>query len=87
MFDFDSFDAAKYERDEQLENGDINWLVPGVFVAFSGPLDAPKRLASGGSTWHPRQYARYCRDHGVSTVVRLNKPRSEERRVGKECPM
>jgi cell division cycle 14 len=73
LFSWDAFDVAAYEHDEQLGNGDLNWIVPGLFVAFSGPLDAVKRLSDGRTTWHPRKYREYFRTNGVVAVVRLNK--------------
>lgn len=41
-FDFKKFDLAEYEHYEKVENGDLNWMVPGKFVAFSSPYDKPK---------------------------------------------
>ncbi|XP_072500235.1 dual specificity protein phosphatase CDC14A isoform X7 [Notamacropus eugenii] len=37
FFDFESFDVEEYEHYERVENGDFNWIVPGKFLAFSGP--------------------------------------------------
>jgi len=73
IFDWATFDVEAYEHDEQLANGDLNWIVPGLFIAFSGPLDAVKRLSDGRTTWHPRQYREYFRSRGIVAVVRLNK--------------
>jgi cell division cycle 14 len=28
-----------YEHFERVENGDINWIIPGKFAAFMGPVD------------------------------------------------
>lgn len=33
-FNFDTFDIQEYEYYEKVENGDLNWLVPGKFLAF-----------------------------------------------------
>jgi cell division cycle 14 len=33
-----SFDVVAYQHYERVENGDLNWIVPGRFLAFSGPL-------------------------------------------------
>lgn len=35
--DFSSFDVEEYEHYERAENGDLNWIIPGKFLAFSGP--------------------------------------------------
>ena len=33
----DTFDPDEYEHYERVENGDFNWILPGKFLAFSGP--------------------------------------------------
>lgn len=38
---FSDFDNREYEYYEKLENGDLNWIIPGKFMAFMGPLDDP----------------------------------------------
>lgn len=35
--DFSIFDVEEYEHYERAENGDLNWIIPGKFLAFSGP--------------------------------------------------
>jgi cell division cycle 14 len=32
-----TFNLQEYEYYEQVENGDLNWILPGKFIAFSGP--------------------------------------------------
>lgn len=32
-----TFNLEEYEYYEQVENGDLNWILPGKFIAFSGP--------------------------------------------------
>ena len=36
------FDVAEYDHYEAVENGDLNWIVPGRFLAFSGPYPTPR---------------------------------------------
>jgi cell division cycle 14 len=36
-FDYKKFNLRDYEYYEKVENGDLNWIIPGKFVAFSGP--------------------------------------------------
>jgi cell division cycle 14 len=67
------FDIDAYERLEQFKNGDMNWLIPGKFLAFSGPLDDPKPLPGGGYTFRPHDYVPIFKAIGVTMVVRLNK--------------
>lgn len=38
-YSYDKFDAREYEHYEKVENGDLNWIVPGKFIAFMGPVD------------------------------------------------
>ncbi|XP_068449199.1 dual specificity protein phosphatase CDC14AB [Clinocottus analis] len=72
FFDFETFDVDEYEHYERVENGDLNWIVPGKFLAFSGPH--PKTTMENGYPLHaPEAYFPYFRKHNVTTVVRLNK--------------
>ncbi|XP_071328977.1 dual specificity protein phosphatase CDC14AB isoform X2 [Trachinotus anak] len=49
FFDFETFDVDEYEHYERVENGDLNWIVPGKFLAFSGPHPKTK-IENDGST-------------------------------------
>jgi cell division cycle 14 len=40
-YNFKDFDNKEYEYYEKLENGDLNLIIPGKFIAFMGPLDNP----------------------------------------------
>ncbi|XP_020335844.1 dual specificity protein phosphatase CDC14AB isoform X3 [Oncorhynchus kisutch] len=72
FFDFETFDVDEYEHYERVENGDFNWIVPGKFLAFSGPH--PKSKIENGYPLHaPEAYFPYFRKHNMTTVVRLNK--------------
>ncbi|XP_069375650.1 dual specificity protein phosphatase CDC14AB isoform X2 [Paralichthys olivaceus] len=72
FFDFEAFDVDEYEHYERVENGDLNWIVPGKFVAFSGPH--PKTKVENGYPLHaPEAYFPYFRKHNVTTIIRLNK--------------
>jgi cell division cycle 14 len=53
-----------------VENGDLNWIVPGKFVAFSGPLNVTDKYGS----FTPDDYVPIFKKFGVQLVVRLNKP-------------
>ncbi|XP_047231101.1 dual specificity protein phosphatase CDC14AB isoform X2 [Girardinichthys multiradiatus] len=72
FFDFETFDMDEYEHYERVENGDLNWIVPGKFLAFSGPH--PKSKIENGYPLHaPEAYFPYFRKHDVTTIIRLNK--------------
>lgn len=36
------FNLRDYEFYERVENGDLNWIIPGKFIAFSGPSPTPR---------------------------------------------
>jgi cell division cycle 14 len=40
-FNYKTFNLAEYEHYEKIENGDLNWILPNKFVAFSSPSDKP----------------------------------------------
>ncbi|KAG2484766.1 hypothetical protein HYH03_016420 [Edaphochlamys debaryana] len=67
-----SWSLEEYEYYEQVENGDLNWIVPGKFVAFSGPAARSNEIA-GYRLHTPEDYWDYFRRRGVAAIVRLNK--------------
>ena len=75
-YKFKSFDNKEYEYYERMENGDLNWVIPGKFLAFMGPMDEPptgyynQRL---GNT--PEDYIEVFKHFKVSRVIRLNEPK------------
>ncbi|XP_026201585.1 dual specificity protein phosphatase CDC14AB isoform X2 [Anabas testudineus] len=72
FFNFETFDVDEYEHYERVENGDLNWIVPGKLLAFSGPH--PKTTIENGYPLHaPEAYFPYFRKHNVTSIVRLNK--------------
>lgn len=38
-YNFRTFNVKEYEHYEKVENGDLNWIIPGKFLAFMGPVD------------------------------------------------
>ncbi|KAI8468258.1 MAG: cell division cycle protein 14, partial [Monoraphidium minutum] len=66
------FDIDEYEHYEQVENGDLNWIVPGKLAAFSGPAAHPN-VYVGFRAMVPEDYWEYYRRRRVTAVVRLNK--------------
>ncbi|XP_025053016.1 dual specificity protein phosphatase CDC14A isoform X1 [Alligator sinensis] len=79
FFDFKTFDVEEYEHYERVENGDFNWIVPGKFLAFSGPH--PKSKIENGYPLHaPEAYFPYFRKHNVTSIIRLNKKIYEAKR-------
>ncbi|KAJ3595199.1 hypothetical protein NHX12_004503 [Muraenolepis orangiensis] len=79
FLDFDNFDVEEYEHYERVENGDLNWILPGKILAFSGPH--PRSKMENGYPLHaPEAYLRYFRLHHVTDVVRLNRKQYDGRR-------
>uniref|UniRef100_A0A674NRC6 Dual specificity protein phosphatase CDC14A n=1 Tax=Takifugu rubripes TaxID=31033 RepID=A0A674NRC6_TAKRU len=77
--DFSSFDVEEYEHYERAENGDLNWIIPGKFLAFSGPH--PKSKIENGYPLHaPEAYIPYFRKNNVTTIIRLNKKMYDAKR-------
>lgn len=66
------FDCEEYEFYEQVENGDLNWIVPGKFLAFAGPYGEPQYFG-GWRTFTPEDYVDYFKKSNITSVVRLNK--------------
>ena len=71
-YDYKSFNYKEYEFYEKVENGDMNWIIPGRFLAFSGP-SATTKDPDGWRTFTPEDYAPIFKGFGVTHVVRLNK--------------
>ncbi|KAF8820485.1 serine/threonine specific protein phosphatase [Cardiosporidium cionae] len=71
-FSFDSFDLGEYEYYSQIENGDLNWIIPGKFIAFSSPLseDAEEGEFEGINA---KEYVGIFKKLNVTSVIRLNK--------------
>ena len=79
-YDYSTFDVQEYQHFEKVENGDLNWIVPGKFVAFSGPLNVTDRYGS----FTPDDYVPIFKRLGVTLVVRLNKPQYEKAKFTKQ---
>ncbi|RVE51659.1 hypothetical protein evm_003631 [Chilo suppressalis] len=68
LFNLEDFNYEEYDRLDKIQGGDLNWIVPGKFLAFIGPVDFSL------SFYHPPEmYIDYFRDNGVNIVIRLNK--------------
>lgn len=69
FFTYQSFDVKEYDFHQEINNGDMNWIVPGKLMAFKGPRTTPKNQIS----FTPEFYLPLLQKMGVSAVVRLNK--------------
>ncbi len=71
-FVYSQFDLENFDRLSKLENGDISWIIPGKFIAFSGPLSQRRELSSGLYTLLPHEYVPIFKSLGVTCVIRFN---------------
>lgn len=62
----------------QVENGDLNWIIEGKFLAFAGPHNSRDLSPEGYYTLTPEDYGHYFVKNNVSLVVRLNKKYYDE---------
>uniref|UniRef100_A0A8C3AEQ8 protein-tyrosine-phosphatase n=1 Tax=Cyclopterus lumpus TaxID=8103 RepID=A0A8C3AEQ8_CYCLU len=79
FLDFESFDVEEYEHYERVENGDMNWIIPGKVLAFSSP-HPHSRIENGYPLHAPEAYFDYFRQNDVTAVVRFNRKLYDSRR-------
>ena len=79
-FDFQNFDVEEYEYYEQVENGDLNWIMDKRFIAFAGPHAERKSSPGGYYNLRPEDYVPYFKRKNVNLVVRLNKAYYDSRK-------
>lgn len=72
-FIYSSFDIFKHDHLSKLENGDISWIIPGKFIAFSGPVSTPRELSPGVFALSPEGYVPLFKSLGVTCIIRFNK--------------
>lgn len=79
-YSFKDFDNKEYEYYEKLENGDLNVIIPGKFMAFMGPLDDPpmgyNNYERMGNT--PDDYIQVFKHFNVTRVIRLNEAKYDK---------
>lgn len=82
QFDFfdwgEKFDVNEYEHFEQVENGDLNWIVKGKILAFAGPSYVKNVTPEGYCTLSPGEYIPYFKRKNIGLVVRLNQKNYNE---------
>lgn len=77
-YDYNKFNVKEYEHYEKVENGDLNWIIPGKFLAFMGPVDkVPGEQRSYGHAGS--SYVNIFKHLKVGKVVRLNDPKYDKR--------
>nr|CAG4718345.1 unnamed protein product [Naegleria fowleri] len=79
FLNYECFDTEEYLKLEKVENGDINWVVPGKFIAFSSPSN--RRITSDGFVHlTPDDYIVPFKQWKVTAVIRLNRPLYDRKR-------
>jgi len=78
-FDIKKFNVRDYEFYERVENGDMNWIVPGKFLAFCTPGE-DRVSPDGYRTFTPEDYAPIFKKMNITDVIRLNKPQYDGKR-------
>lgn len=71
-FNYKTFDIKSYQHYERVENGDMNWIVPNKFIAFSSPAETAYD-SEGMKQYTPLDYIPIFKKFNVKYVVRLNK--------------
>ena len=72
-YDPKTFKVKEYDEYEKVDNGDMNWIIPGKFLAFSSPSATPYD-SDGYRTYTPEDYSPIFKKWNINLVVRLNKP-------------
>uniref|UniRef100_A0A3P9CAE3 protein-tyrosine-phosphatase n=1 Tax=Maylandia zebra TaxID=106582 RepID=A0A3P9CAE3_9CICH len=80
FLDFEMFSAEEYEHYERVENGDMNWIVPGKVLAFSSPHSRGESESLSYPLHTPEAYFSYFCQNDITTVVRLNRTLYDGRR-------
>jgi cell division cycle 14 len=75
-FNYLTFDSPFYEHYSKPSNGDLNWLIPGQFLAFSSPKSDSEPL-SRNSKLPASKYSEILSKLSIKTVIRLNKAKYE----------
>lgn len=71
-FSLENFDPETWAKLEKIENGDMNWLIPGKLLAFASPY-SQNILPGGYHVAIPSDVIPTFKDLGVNHIIRLNK--------------
>lgn len=63
-----TFDLTEYRKYEKIENGDLNWIIPGKIMAFSTPVDS---IDPNDKTLTPEFYIPIFKELEIEAVIRL----------------
>jgi len=77
--DMDTFNVNEYIYYEKVANGDLNWIIPSKMLAFSGPHNKTETV-NDYPRFAPEFYFDYFRKKNVTTIIRFNDKRYDERK-------
>lgn len=66
----EEFDDLLWEKLEQVENGDMNWLIPGKLLAFATPY-ATNVIQGGFHVSTPQDLVQTFKDLNINHIIRL----------------
>mmetsp|Transcript_107575 Transcript_107575/g.302872 ORF Transcript_107575/g.302872 Transcript_107575/m.302872 type:complete len:491 (-) Transcript_107575:72-1544(-) len=78
-FDWHKFDVESYEYYQEVDNGDMNWIIPDRLLACAGPCPTATD-ADGFPAFTPEDYVPIFRSAGIELVIRLNTKQYDRRR-------
>lgn len=69
-YNYEMFNEEDWAKYEQVENGDMNWLIPGKLLAFASPYST-NIIRGGWKVCTPIDIVPVFRDKKINHVVRL----------------
>ncbi|KAI0982474.1 hypothetical protein GJ496_000276 [Pomphorhynchus laevis] len=78
FFDYRTFNAEEIDYYEEVQNGDLNWIIPGKLLAFAGPRYTSEEKLDGTVHHTPAKYFDYFHKNNVKAIVRLNRKAYDE---------
>jgi cell division cycle 14 len=75
-YDPATFNPESWSRYEAIENGDMNWLIPGKLLAFASPYNT--NIVQGYRVSTPADVVPVFHELGITTIVRLNNKTYDE---------
>ena len=75
-YDPNNFDPQSWSEREQVENGDMNWLIPNKLLAFASPYATNN--VQGFRVCTPYDIVPVFKELGITRIIRLNNKTYEE---------
>ncbi|OHS94947.1 putative: dual specificity protein phosphatase CDC14A-like isoform X3 [Tritrichomonas foetus] len=75
-YNFLTFDVNQWSKNETIENGDMNWLIPGKLLAFASPYSTNN--VQGFFVCTPKEIVPTFKEMGITRIIRLNNKTYDE---------